>query len=303
MSAPESSLLGAIGTSDAQYARAPPLYSNSNMGWNEMSMIPGNTDAPYPTGMPGHSNMFPSLPTPSGYENMDMTRNASPESMGPNSPSYYPPVSDGYMMVGGRSYRAPSSSSSGSQSPYQREDPESEIRRLRKKVKDLHQALLEARAATSSGSSMPTNVTPTFRAAWTRRTDARKKVFCSLNRAGNALCAWHDSRRERRQYPPRNAPNGMLNCGCTHEEALFEESLSRHGVGGYLPGESVRMDPELRRPLLKLLQRRYGYKDGDFDHDPQTMEWYPEQDPESWERQAHSGSSARTRRPDHSDRH
>jgi hypothetical protein len=61
------------------------------------------------------------------------------------------------------------------------------------------------------------------------------------------------------------APHGTLNCGCSYEEALFEESLSRHGVGAYLPGDSVRMDPNLRNPLLKLLKERYGYKDGDFD--------------------------------------
>lgn len=128
-------------------------------------------------------------------------------------------------------------------------------------------------------------------------------MFCSLNRAGNALCAWHDSRRERRKYPPRNAPPGMLNCGCTHEEALFEESLARHAVGGYLPGANVRMDPELRAPLLRLLQERYGYKDGDFDYDPQTMQWHADQEPEFWERQAHSGPSVRARRADHSDRH
>lgn len=293
-----SSLLGAIGD-DAQYARVPPLYPNNTMGWNqEMSMMsPANTDASYPTGLTApNPNLFPSLSTP-GYDNLGMTRHASPESMDPNSPSYY-------MMVGRPSHRAPSSSSSGgSQSPYSREDPESEIRRLRQKVKELHQALMEARAAASSSASASANVSSAFRAGWKRRTEARKKLFCSLNRAGNALCAWHDSRRERRQFPPRNAPPGMLNCGCTHEEALFEESLSRHGVGGYLPGENVRMDPELRRPLLRLLQQRYGYKDGDFDYDPQTMEWYPDQDPESWERQAHSGSSARTRRPDHADRH
>lgn len=28
------------------------------------------------------------------------------------------------------------------------------------------------------------------------------------------------------------------------------------------------MDPALRNPLLKLLQWRYGYRDGDFERDP-----------------------------------
>ncbi len=63
------------------------------------------------------------------------------------------------------------------------------------------------------------------------------------NRAGNSLCSWHDTRRERRIHPPRMAPDGFLNCGCTSEEALFEESLARNGVGSYHPGDSVRMDP------------------------------------------------------------
>ena len=66
-------------------------------------------------------------------------------------------------------------------------------------------------------------VAPTedFAASWRVRTDARIKRFCALNRAGNALCAWHDSRRERRAYPPRQAPPGYLNCGCTNEEGTF----------------------------------------------------------------------------------
>jgi hypothetical protein len=60
-----------------------------------------------------------------------------------------------------------------------------------------------------------------FAASWRARTDARIKRFCALNRAGNALCAWHDSRRERRAYPPRQAPPGYLNCGCTNEEGSW----------------------------------------------------------------------------------
>lgn len=119
--------------------------------------------------------------------------------------------------------------------------------------------------------------------SWRKRTDARVRKFCSPNRAGNALCAWHDTRRERRAYPPRMAPQGTLNCGCTHEEALFEESLARHGVGSYLPGEHVRMDPSLRNPLLRLLQLRYGYRDGDFERDPQTGAWIENESHERWE--------------------
>ncbi|KAH7924703.1 hypothetical protein BV22DRAFT_1047280 [Leucogyrophana mollusca] len=126
--------------------------------------------------------------------------------------------------------------------------------------------------------------------SWKARTEARIRLFCSLNRAGNALCSWHDSRRERRAYPPRMAPPGHLNCGCTYDEALFEESLSRHGVGSYHPGETVRMDPALRNPLLQLLQRRYGYRDGDFERDPVTGDWVEGEGHAYWEHKAMSGS-------------
>ncbi|KDQ10280.1 hypothetical protein BOTBODRAFT_76400, partial [Botryobasidium botryosum FD-172 SS1] len=130
---------------------------------------------------------------------------------------------------------------------------------------------------------------PSFQASWQSRTNARVKKFCSLNRAGNALCAWHDSRRERRSYPPRMAPPGHLNCGCTYEQALFEESLSRNHVGSYHPGETVRMDPALRNPLLKLLQWRYGYRDGDFERDPVTGLWIEGEGEAVWEAKAAAG--------------
>ncbi|KAG9099112.1 hypothetical protein FRC06_005637 [Ceratobasidium sp. 370] len=137
---------------------------------------------------------------------------------------------------------------------------------------------------------------PEFEASWEARTEARIKRFCSLNRAGNALCAWHDSRRERRSYPPRMAPPGYLNCGCTYEEALFEESLARHAVGSYHPGESVRMDPALRNPLLKLLQWRFAYKDGDFERDPGTGEWVEGEGEQAWESSRPNGGSSSSRR-------
>ncbi|KZV99547.1 hypothetical protein EXIGLDRAFT_220048 [Exidia glandulosa HHB12029] len=130
----------------------------------------------------------------------------------------------------------------------------------------------------------PAFMQPMFHQDWHRRTEARKKLICASNRAGNTLCAWHDSRRERRAYPPRMAPNGMLNCGCSEEEALFEESLARNGVGSYRPaGDQVRMDPGLRKPLLDLLKRRYGYKDGDFEIDVTSGTWRDEEDGNAWE--------------------
>ena len=150
----------------------------------------------------------------------------------------------------------------------------------------------------SDGTPPPSD--PDFAGSWEKRTEARVKRFCSLNRAGNALCAWHDSRRERRAYPPRMAPPGTLNCGCTFEEALFEESLSRHKVGSYLPGETVRMDPALRNPLLSLLQWRYGYKDGDFERDPASGRWVEGEGAGVWQHKPVGGATGAARRK-HSD--
>lgn len=192
---------------------------------------------------------------------------------------------------------------------------EDELRYLRNKVRELELINESARLrirelenelanpasgplySSSSISGLPSPApqlptSPSFAASWKTRTDARIKLFCSLNRAGNALCAWHDSRRERRAHPPRMAPPGHLNCGCTFEEALFEESLSRHDVGSYHPGESVRMDPALRNPLLKLLQKRYGYKDGDFERESISGNWMEGEGPGPWEARALAGISS-----------
>ncbi|KAF8837423.1 hypothetical protein BDN67DRAFT_1013896 [Paxillus ammoniavirescens] len=171
----------------------------------------------------------------------------------------------------------------------------------RMRIKELESELARGGAAeqslSHSGSSMvalpPSQNTPNpppTQMSWKARTDARIRLFCSLNRAGNALCSWHDSRRERRAYPPRMAPPGFLNCGCSYDEALFEESLSRHGVGSYHPGETVRMDPGLRNPLLRLLKQRYGYRDGDFERDPVTGEWVEGDGHVFWEQKLAAGA-------------
>jgi hypothetical protein len=179
---------------------------------------------------------------------------------------------------------------------YHRSSPSEDLARLREKIRELEQECRRSKAEIDTlRGYIGTPRLPNLQPAWDMRTEARKKIYCSLNRAGNALCAWHDSRRERRKYPPRNAPPGFLNCGCTHEQALFEESLSRHGVGNYHPGEAVRMDPALRNPLLELLQRRYGYKDGDFDLDPVTESWMRGQSAEDWQRSAREGKVIKAR--------
>ena len=178
--------------------------------------------------------------------------------------------------------------------PYPSHQPSSssgrdeEIHRLHRRIQQLERELSQFKHTNS-----PQH--PAFQSSWRVRTEARKRIYCSLNRAGNALCAWHDSRRERRAFPPRNAPPGYLNCGCTYEEALFEESLARHGVGSYLPGDTVRMDPALRNPLLKLLERRYKYKDGDFELDPTSLTWVEGESPAVWEKKAQSGAVVKRR--------
>lgn len=192
------------------------------------------------------------------------------------------------------------------------QDKDVELQRMHQRIHQLEivnnsqrQRIRELETEVSRGvypgglpSPLPTPAPPpTFQEEWQARTEARIKLLCSLNRAGNALCAWHDSRRERRAYPPRMAPPGYLNCGCSFDEALFEESLARHNVGSYLPGENVRMDPALRNPLLKLLQQRYGYRDGDFERDPVNGNWVEGEGAARWQQKVASGAapSRRTR--------
>lgn len=246
-------------------------------------------------------------------------RNCSPDSASSGSSSFGNMYNDQYTIQSTRNQSMQSRQNSSGYSVASVPSPiyhvpdhtvrlEAEVELLKRKLHDLEIEYSRARSALAAQGphanslfgGLPTpHTTPpqtaSFQSSWKARTDARKRMFCSLNRAGNALCAWHDSRRERRAYPPRNAPPGYLNCGCTYEEALFEESLARHSVGSYHPGETVRMDPALRNPLLKLLQQRYGYQDGDFERDPNTGDWVDGEGHSYWEQQAHSGSSVRRR--------
>lgn len=179
---------------------------------------------------------------------------------------------------------------STSRSDYVRE-LESEADAAKRRIQELEMELSKLKAAQGDRtvheiSHPPVYALPVssqFEEERRARVEARTRLYCSLNRAGNALCAWHDSRRERRAFPPRMAPPGYLNCGCTYEEALFAETLVRHGVGSSMPGESVRMDPALRNPLLKLLEQRYGYRDGDFERNRVTGDWVEGEGPAKWE--------------------
>ncbi|KAF9566471.1 hypothetical protein CPC08DRAFT_98165 [Agrocybe pediades] len=316
-----SSLTGAMGDATISQSRHSRSPTSSNSGYTgnlsthdpswdtaQMMLMPATNNNHYPA-VPGHGGMaFSGMNQP----HLDMmneyttTRNVSPESLSPHSPNqnYY---SDGG--YGAHNIRGVPTQQGGgypgshlgayTSSPG---DSTNDLARLQRRIRELEQENERYKMAMQAKSGLPSAPqSAAFQASWRARTDARVKLFCSLNRAGNALCAWHDSRRERRVYPPRNAPPGYLNCGCTFEEALFEESLARHGVGSYLPGDSVRMDPALRNPLLKLLQQRFGYKDGDFDHDPFTETWHEGEGPAHWEQRLKSGQPPRKRQD--SDKH
>jgi hypothetical protein len=107
--------------------------------------------------------------------------------------------------------------------------------------------------------------------------EARVRQFCSMNSSGYRTCVSGHEEHRSFVYPPRAAPAGKLNCGCTYEEALFEESLARNGVGVYMPpehdGSNKHMTARLRNALLFLLETRYGYRDGDFERDMITGTW------------------------------
>ncbi|KAJ7151075.1 hypothetical protein C8R46DRAFT_1043270 [Mycena filopes] len=302
-----SSLTGAMGDthvssrhSDSPPPRGDPLF-NMTMGqpvqWNP-PMASSHSTYPGVAGSMAPGYMDPQASGTPYYRN-------SPESLSPPSPFTTPTFVDPFRQNNSANYASTPTPGYPPANPH-----ETEIRRLRKKLRETEQAfervreqvkILESRSASRGGGALPSPLstppsTAGFQASWKARTDARIRQFCALNRAGNALCAWHDSRRERRVHPPRMAPNGYLNCGCTYDEALFEESLARHHVGSYLPGDSVRMDPALRNPLLKLLQTRYGYKDGDFERDPRSGDWLPGEGPAMWEANIQAGGPPSHRR-------
>jgi len=78
-----------------------------------------------------------------------------------------------------------------------------------------------------------------------------------------------------------------MNCGCSVEEAMFEQTLARNGVGSIAPGRGItRMASQIRAGLLELLKQRYGYQDGDFDFDAATGRWVSGESTEEWEQRA-----------------
>ncbi|KIP09909.1 hypothetical protein PHLGIDRAFT_125902 [Phlebiopsis gigantea 11061_1 CR5-6] len=293
---PEGSLVPYLATPNTPlHSDSPPHTFLSYQQYNHSYSASGSS----PTHVPG-------LPSPPAYPDQFTYSQTRPGVMHP--PTILPqPLSASptglAMSVSPPPTTTPNIALSRSRGSQERLDDE--VRALRFRVRELEQKYhsahdkareLEAELArvTYGASGLPTPaaspaVSTSFNDGWKKRTEARIKLFCSLNRAGNALCAWHDSRRERRTHPPRMAPPGHLNCGCTYDEALFEESLAHHGVGSYHPGENVRMDPMLRNPLLKLLQERYGYRDGDFERDPLTGEWLDGDGPQRWEAKAAGG--------------
>lgn len=328
--APTSSLSGAVGDMNIPpplwNAATRPSYSNAPTSWvsgahNMQNILPNM-----------QSHIHSTIP----YNAPTTDLNTAPQPNHPSATPRSPPFAHTYasqmtfqqdrslqnspaVMLG-----RPGSRTSFDQSRRPSQDAmEEENKHLRQKVKDLElinekgrqrikelEAELAGRsiagpsirhpepsmstATPAVSSTMPAS--PAMQASWKARTEARIRLLCSLNRAGNALCSWHDSRRERRIYPPRMAPAGYLNCGCTYEEALFEESLSRHDVGSYHPGDAVRMDPALRNPLLKVLQERYGYRDGDFERNPATGDWIDGEGSTMWEQKLLSGASHSRRR-------
>jgi hypothetical protein len=294
---------------ESQNMNATQSYEHGSASYGSPGLTPTSNSPPYISYHQDHKSSF-SNHVPSNLS----ASSSSLASSYPSTPSAFPPPD----------HFSPSSIPSRSSQHYAAGSPvfrpadnlETELQSLRKRVRELELINdharnrikgLEAelandtsyatqnlsgtsqRGASSPHQSTPSPMSANFNLSWKARTDARVRLYCSLNRAGNALCAWHDSRRERRAYPPRMAPLGHLNCGCTYEEALFEESLARHGVGSYHPGESVRMDPALRNPLLRLLQTRYGYKDGDFERDPVTGDWLEGEGHPVWEQRAQQG--------------
>jgi len=172
---------------------------------------------------------------------------------------------------------------------------QAELIRLRQEVVTLRAQLVQADAAIQNqnnaggggGINRPTDLE--------RRSAARTRSFHVNNRVGMRRCAWCHSRRELGPHAPYEAPRDFMNCGCSVEEAKFEDSLASNGIGALEPDRRdntvVRLSKLLRRPLLELLRRRYGYVDGDFDFDLPNGPWKEDKDADWWEDEATEGEN------------
>ncbi|KAH7100053.1 hypothetical protein BKA62DRAFT_771775 [Auriculariales sp. MPI-PUGE-AT-0066] len=166
------------------------------------------------------------------------------------------------------------------------------LQRENEALRNFNHSILQQLAVATGlpADQLPAYYNPAFRADWQLRKHHRRNLYCASNRNGISSCSWHNSRHQPKDYGARQAPPGVLNCGCTHEEALFEASLSANGVGAYKSGTGhQRLDPALRRSLLQLLQRRYNYQDGDFEVDAKTGQWHQGQDAAVWHHRQQTG--------------
>jgi len=242
MSSSSSSLMGEISLHPWQ-SHSGHVYSGSTIG---SEIDPSNTLPHMQPNMtvPMINTAYPDVAGNGGFGSMTVAGSSNAEIFLGDYGQSTPAIGFGAEHV---TYSASPSSSS---------DASDEVRRLRQRIHELERELNQSRSTienlrnTMASSDLPiasSSQTASFQSpSWHAHTEARKQIFCSLNRAGNALCAWHDPHRKCRAYPPRNAPPGHLNC-CTYEEALFEESPAHHGVASYLPGNMVHMDPALHK--------------------------------------------------------
>ena len=66
------------------------------------------------------------------------------------------------------------------------------------------------------------------------------------------MCAWHDANRTPPLYGPRAAPPGIMSCGCTFEQTLFEETLARNGIGSVFLSKHVNIKELLIKSYKSL---------------------------------------------------